>query len=119
MSQAALKLVRPEPNDPDVLRFERRDSNRRVMAGKVTSLQSGSDPTDHANRIGTIQLLNISNTGLGGFVQEPVEPGTQIVVYFTPHGPEQGFNRYGHVVRCKPAKQGHQIGVQFVSKTAA
>ena len=118
MSQAALRLV-SEPTDSDVLPFERRQRRRHVISGHVTSLQQSADPALHSNRISSLQLLDISETGLGAIVPDPIEPGSPIVIFFPPHGPEGGFDRYGHVVRCSNTEQGHEIGIRFITKSAA
>lgn len=119
MSQVALKLVAIEPPDRDVLRFERRDARRRVLSGRVTSLQKPTDLTLSNNRISSVQLRDISDTGVGGIVQEPVERGTSIVIFFPPHGAEPGFDRYGHVVRCASCEHGYEVGIRFITKSAA
>lgn len=119
MSHAALKLVALDSVNQDSLKFERRQTHRRVISGKVTSLQQSADPDLQCNRICSLQLLDISDAGLGAIVEEPIEPGSPISIFFPPHGPEQGFDRYGQVVRCVKRDQGHQIGIRFTTKSAA
>ena len=118
MSQAALRLVSNESANGDALPFERRQTRRHVMSGRVTSLQK-TGTSSYNNRIGSLQLLDISEAGLGAIVPEPIEPGSSIVIFFPPHGPEGGFDRSGLVVRCKQTPHGHEIGIRFVSKSAA
>ena len=119
MSQAALKLVSLESADRDSLRFERRDAHRRLLSGRVTSVQRSVEQDASTNRICSIQLLDISDTGLGGVVQQPVQKGASIAVFFPPHGTDFGWDRYGHVVRCDGCEHGYQIGIRFVTKSAA
>jgi len=119
MSQAALKLVVPDPSEQDSLLFERRASRRRVASGSVTSIQKTPDPLVFNNRISSVQLLDISHTGLGGVVEKSVEPGTSITVFFPPHGPEPGFDRHGYISRCTKSPNGYIIGVHFYTKSAA
>ncbi len=119
MSHAALKLVSMESTDRDVLRFERRLAQRRHLSGRVTSHQKSTDRDSCRNRICSVQLLDISEAGLGGIVQEPAEEGTSIVIFFSPHGSEPGFDRYGHIVHCVRCADGYRIGVRFVTRSAA
>jgi hypothetical protein len=119
MSQAALKLVAVDPADSDVLRFERRQTSRHNICGCVTSLQKSPGLGTEGNRISSLQLLNISDTGMGGVLQEPVELGTSISAFFPPHGPEHGFDRYGYVVRCTQISNGYEVGIRFISRAAA
>lgn len=120
MSHAALKLVESEqPDDGDSLRFERRLYRRRVIGGRVTSLQTSADPSTPSNRISSLQLLDISESGLGAIVQDSIELGSPIVVYFPPHGPEMGFDRYGFVVRCVENEHGYNIGIRLSTRSAA
>ncbi len=120
MSQATLRLVAAEqPTQRDVLRFERRACLRRVIGGRVTSVQKPADPKTENNRICSLQLLDISDVGLGAISEEAIEPGSSIVVFFPPHGPEMGFDRYGYVVRCDRGEHGHLIGVRFSTRSAA
>ncbi len=118
--QASLKLVTPQAvEQDDVLRFERRGCTRHPISGQVTSLQQPADPQDHQARICSLQLLNISDTGLGAICPEPVDPGTRISVFFPPHAAEGGFDLFGTVVRCVHREAGHEIGIRFSQKHAA
>ena len=119
MPHAALKLVATDPVDRDVLRFERRQVQRRPIGGRVTSLQKSTDDSLTRNRIGSLQLLDISDTGMGATVDESIRPGTTIVVFFSSHGVEPGFDRFGHVVRCTKCDKGYRIGIRLSNKSAA
>ena len=119
-NHAALKLVKPTPaGRRDAIPLERRGARRYTLTDRVTSLQTNNDPTDQRNRICSLQLRNISDSGLGAISPEPIEPNTRIAVFFPPHGPEQGFDRYGHVVRCTDRECGHEIGIRFDTRHAA
>jgi hypothetical protein len=115
MSSPALKLVRPE--NQDIIPLERRRRRRNTIAGRVTALRATADMPETRTRICPLQLLNMSDTGLAAVSQEPVELNTSIAVFFPPHGPEQGFDVYGRVVRCTPRDYGHELGIQFESAT--
>ena len=114
-----LKLVKPDSRESDSIPFDRRNSVRRVISGRVTAWQASSERQPHGNKICSLQLVNISDTGLGAITQEPVDSTTSITVIFPPHGPERGFDRYGRVVRCEERDGRHDIGIQFVRRTAA
>ena len=117
MSQATLKLV--EPADTDALTFERRGSSRYVIAGRFTAVR-GSDTEGHgAKRICSLELMNISDGGLGAVSKDPIDIDARITVFFPPHGPERGFDMCGRVVRCSQLDRGHEVGIRFDERHAA
>jgi hypothetical protein len=118
MSDTSLKLVDAAHEPAEVLPFERRRENRRSQQGQVTALRTASTRGQN-NRICSLKLLNMSDSGLGALVSEPLEVGSSIAVFFPPHGPERGFDLYGHVVRCSTSAEGHEIGVRFDARAAA
>lgn len=118
MPDTALKLIQPEAEPTDVLAFERRIAKRRVTSGRVTAVQTTGLDTQ-ANRICSLQLINMSDSGLGTMTQESIEIGTAITVFFPPHGPERGFDLTGEVVRCTQKDYGHEIGICFDARQAA
>lgn len=105
--------------DTETLAMERRASTRRVVAGRVTGLARSDDPAAPSNRICSLELLNMSDTGLGAILQEPLPAGTTLAVFFPPHGAEQGFDLYGTVVRCRQRDWGHEVGLRFAYRQAA
>ncbi len=119
MSHASLKLVATDPVDRDVLPFERRSARRRNLRGRVTSVQKYGDSASPINKIDSLELLDISDTGLGALAGQQIELGSSISVMFPAHGPEQGFDRFGYVVRCDRRDKGYLIGVRFAMKAAA
>lgn len=119
MSQVPLRLVSADPDDCDVLPFERRAARRRILRGRATSVQKYGDPASPTNKIDSLELLDISSTGMGALSGQPVELGSSIAVMFSAHGPEQGFDRFGYVVRCDRRDKGYLIGVRFAMKAAA
>jgi len=119
MSEATLKLVEADANQGDILRFERRRANRHVIGGRVTALRKDVDPNSSTNRICSLQLLDISDEGIGVISQDPISTGSPISIFFPPHGAEGGFDLFGKVVRCQRLDHGHQIGVHFDVKVAA
>ncbi|MBI1336656.1 MAG: hypothetical protein GC164_06810 [Phycisphaera sp.] len=117
MPETNLRLVKEEPTD--AIPLERRIDYRHTISGRVTALQTTAGSEEHHNRICSLQLLNISDSGLGAVTQEPVELNTRIVVFFPPHGPERGFDKYGQVVRCVHRDGGHELGIRFESQLQA
>ena len=120
MSSASLKLV--DPNPLDDIESERRRTSRYVIAGRVTAVQQPPDTEEHRNRICSLELMNMSDSGMGVISSEPIAVDSSITVFFPPHGPERGFDLYGRVVRCLPCvedRQGHMVGIRLEKRQAA
>ena len=115
MSGPSLKLTQNDRDDDSIF-LERRRAPRRTVGGRVTTV---ADSTDSTRRIASLQLLNISDTGIGAISQDPVHIGSTIAVFFPPHGAEQGFDLYGTVVRCQQTDQGYRIGIMLRQAMAA
>lgn len=118
MSNATLKLTDRNAEPSDVLPFERRRERRRTTRGQVTALRTATTRGD-TNRICSLRLVDMSDSGLGAVVSEPLDIGSTIAVFFPPHGPERGFDLYGQVVRCQPCSEGHELGIRFDARAAA
>jgi hypothetical protein len=103
----------------DNLYFERRAADRHGVCGRATAVVSGPALGAPRNRILSLQLLNMSDSGMAGLCQETVEIGSQITVFIAPHGADRGFDLAGTVVRCQHASFGHEIGIRFRQKMAA
>lgn len=112
-------LERPEADAPPMLKFDRRRSPRRAAGGHVTLLRHGHDTRVHRARICSIQLLNMSDGGLGGRCDLPLAPDEPVTVCIPPHGADRGFDLVGHVVRSRPGEQGYQVGIVFDARAAA
>lgn len=110
MSQA-LRLNTSSTVIADTLYFERRRHPRRKASDQVTAVirEPGSD--ESPAKMLTLDLIDISDSGLGLSAQEPVVVGSRITVFFAPHGTEPGFDLVGEVVRCKPNDDLHVVGV--------
>ena len=117
-SSAPLRLMRPDP-EADAYRLERRTTLRHSISGRVTAVQTHDRTDGELSRICSLQLLNISDAGLGALSEDPVEPGSAIAVFFPPHGPEHGFDMVGKVVRCVSRESGHEIGIRLEARAAA
>lgn len=111
MSQA-LRISELSANVPDSLYFERRRHPRRRTRGQVSAVvrEPGADRDDPAKMI-TLDLIDLSDSGIGANAQEPIAVGSRITVFFPPHGPESGFDLTGQVVRCRSFDNRHNIGV--------
>ena len=119
MATPHLKLADSSQSQPESYLMERRIATRNRVSGRVTALSSADEHADSQKRICSLQMLNISDTGLGAIVKESVEIGSQISVFFPPHGPEHGFDVCGTVVRCIDREGGHEIGVRIQPRLAA
>jgi hypothetical protein len=89
------------------------------MNGSVTALRTSVIPKMPCNRISSLDLLNISDNGIGAMSQEAVEVGSPICLFFQPHGNEHGIDMYGRVVRCVSRNGGHELGIRFDIRPAA
>ena len=111
MSQA-LRLNDSSAIISDTLYFERRRHPRRRARGSVTAVirEPGAEKNDPAKML-TLDLLDISDSGIGLASTQPIAIGSRITVFFTPHGAEPGFDLIGQVVRCVSKDNRHTIGV--------
>ncbi len=100
---------------------DRRHAPRRPLAARVTGFARDAASRETQGRICAVELHDLSDSGLGGYTQEPVSVGSFISVFFPPHGPDQGLDLQGRVVRCSPDRTGlrHRIGVRLEGKKAA
>lgn len=120
MSSASLQLI--DSNRMDAISFERRRTSRYAVAGRVTAVQLPSATGGHRCRIFSLELINMSDSGMGVISSEPINIHSSITIFFPPHGPEQGFDLHGRVVRCRPCvedQQGHILGIRFEKRQAA
>jgi len=115
-----LKLIKPPTGPSDVLFMERRSCDRLPMNGTATAIiTDNSDPKQPAKKICSVQLANRSDSGLGIIVSEPVPTGNHITVFIQPHGPENGYDLTGTVVRCHKHDLGHEVGIKTPSRILA
>ena len=115
-AQPSLKLVEPPVRSDDAaIPLERRAYRRHTISGRVTAVQTAqtTEPTACRNRICSLELRNISDTGLGAVAGEPIQVNTAITVFLPPHGAEQGSDLYGRVIRCTARDHGHDVGIRF------
>lgn len=121
MSHAPKIMTTPQAVVSDSLRFERRRADRHPTCGRVTSLQYfGPKGPDQHRKIASVQLVNISDTGVCVLTQEPVDLDATMTLFFPPHGADRGFDAVGTVVRCnRHDGEHHELGIRFDFKPAA
>jgi hypothetical protein len=121
MSTATLKLVdlTAPPPPRDAYRFEQRRAARYQVNGRATAISKADPAGGTLQRIRSLQLTNMSDSGLGAVCQDAVPVDSTIVVFIPPHGPERGMDYYGRVARCTAKDYGHEIGIHFDVKPAA
>ncbi len=114
-----LRLHTPSNEPADSYVFERRHSLRRATSGQVTVLLRKADEHGTHYRIASLNLLDMSDGGMGGISPDPLSTDSTVAVLFPPHGPERGFDVSGRVVRCQRRAMGHEIGIRFDERRAA
>ncbi len=114
-----LRLHDPSSEPVDSYLFERRHSLRRATSGQVTVLLRKTDDHGTHYRIASLNLLDMSDGGMGGLCNDELSPDSSVAVLFPPHGPERGFDVSGRVVRCQRRAVGHEIGIRFDERRAA
>lgn len=63
----------------------------------------------------TLQMVDISRSGLGAITDRPLYPGQRILLCLPMH-PEGGRRQiYASVVRCHKLNEGYRVGMQFDS----
>ncbi|XAL99971.1 PilZ domain-containing protein [Phycisphaeraceae bacterium D3-23] len=105
-----LRLTTDDANS-DSLFFERRRATRRRASGKVTAVYQAATDSDGPQRLITLQLNDLSDTGVGVTAPEPISVGSKITLFFPPHGNEPGFDLSGTVVRCHSIDDRHRLGI--------
>jgi hypothetical protein len=115
-----LKLVKPPSGPSEVLFLERRESDRLITNGNATALiTDNTDPKQPNRKICNVMLANISESGLGLIVREPVPTGNHITVFIQPHGPDAGRDLSGTIVRCSKHELGFEIGIKTPNQILA
>lgn len=121
MAFAQINLMKPQRPLSDSLRFERRCADRHPVSGRVTSLMSADSLSPARQRkIASVDLVNLSRTGVCVVTREAIDLQTVMTLYFPPHGPERGFDATGRVVRCvRRDDDTHEVGIHFDTRPAA
>ncbi|MCX5660284.1 MAG: PilZ domain-containing protein [Planctomycetota bacterium] len=117
----AQRAESPKTKPSASYRLERRRAERRVITGRVTAVARPPHPGPAHGRICSLQLLNLSETGVGLLSQEPVELNSLVTVFFPAQGAQRGRDATGRVVRCTPRARGfgHEVGIHFEARVAA
>ena len=106
-----LRLTTDDSANSDALYFERRRATRRRTSGKVTAVYQAATDQDGPQRLITLQLNDLSDTGVGVTAPDPISVGSKITLFFPSHGNEPGFDLAGTVVRCSSIDDRHRIGI--------
>lgn len=115
----ALRLVKTDRHEGEPIPFERRDTDRKSISGRVTVIEAWGEPESPQNKIASLTLKDISNGGLGAISQEPIALKTRVTVFIPPHGPERGYDLYGQVVWCARGEEGYEVGVKLDEQITA
>ena len=118
-TDAPLRLITDEIPEGDPIPLERRQQNRRSISGRATVIQAWGEPDSRQNKIGSFELKDICDDGLGAISQEPIQVDTRVTVFIPPHGPEGGYDLYGTVVWCERGEQGYEVGVRLDQQMTA
>ncbi len=122
VGQVGLKLVKIERHELDPLPLERRIAHRKPTNGRVTALLTIKTDDETRNRICSLELRDMSDTGVGAVTSEPLPREGNITIFLPPHGPERGFDLYGQIMWCRPNREGgddFEIGVRLNQQAAA
>lgn len=121
MDNTSLKLVSETDYQPASLKFERRQSPRHQIYARVTAVshKSQDTPGDARGQICSLELVDMSATGVGAWSQQEIPLGSQVSVFIPAHGAEAGFDMLGKVVRSNAADNGYSIGILLESRMAA
>ena len=120
MAENAMHLTdQTTPSEPESLRFEQRRAKRHQINGRATAVSKTRIPEGQQSRIRSLQLVNISDGGVGAICQDSFEIGSSIAIFLPPHGAEQGMDVHGEIVRCIRRDYGHEIGIKIAARLAA
>jgi hypothetical protein len=115
-----LKLADPTTNEhADILPFEQRRSHRRPLKLQVTALREADPDSGVVRQIVSLDLRDMSETGLGARCTHAMPAGASLTIFFQPHGTEGGAVVHGRIVRSRPTPTGHDIGIRLLNRAAA
>ncbi|GEM_PF-925453 len=115
-----LKLIRDERHEEDPIPLERRITHRKSVSGRVTALMTMKVSGEEVrNRICSLELRDMSDTGVGAFSSEPLPRDAKLTIFLPPHGPERGFDLYGTVARCEAQEEGFTLGIHLDRQASA
>jgi len=117
--ETRLRYVRPEDVEFDSIPMEKRSDPRWRMRGRATAVCCEQMAGDQRNRIGSVELINMSNGGVGVLCQDDMPVGSEVTIFIPAHGPDGGYDLTGRVVRSIPRGQQHEIGIQIYRRLAA
>lgn len=118
MMQPSLPIT-PTHDASETMRFDRRQYPRRSAGGAVAAMRRNHQPYAYRQRRGHLRLVDISDGGIRAISDVPWQVHEAMVLFFEPHGLYQGFDQYGHVIRCHPTEQGYEVAIRFDQRLAA
>jgi PilZ domain len=105
-----------------IMQFDRRRYPRHEITGHVTLMRRSHDTDVYRHPVCSIRLHDMSEGGLGGGIDIPLQPDEPVAILFPPHGADHGMDLHGHVVRCIPGdgdEAGYNLGIVFDAMQAA
>ena len=89
---------------------ERRRHPRTKLQMVLHGIRLDPDGGDVRN---TLQMVDISRSGMGAVVDRWLYPGQRIVLSMPLHPEGRRKNIYATVVRCRKIREGYRIGLEF------
>jgi len=89
---------------------ERRHFPRTQLQMKIQCIRFDPDGDDVVD---VLETVNISRSGLGAVSQRPYYPGQRVLLCMPLTSMAGRRNIYASVVRCRPAEEGYDIGIEF------
>jgi hypothetical protein len=113
-----------QSSDSYSLRFEPRDSDRRVFERRPASGEVLGHRIDHTlsarqNPKLNLRLNDLSLGGLAATADRTLEQGEHLSIRFPRRGLNPGWDACGRVIRCQPSALGYRIAIEFDSLLAA
>ena len=119
LQEAELRLVHDDRHQDDPIPLERRTAHRKPVNNRVTALVLIPSEDSTRNRICSLFLRDMSDTGIGAVSVDPVPLNSQITMFFPPHGSERGFDLYGKVVWTRRSSDGFELGLALDRQATA
>lgn len=97
---------------------ERRRYRRLPAAMEATAVCFNRISPPGGRAVVQVNVVDISEGGLGGTIGELLAPPEEVVLYLPPTGGRGGRHVRGSVVRCEQVDRGYRIGVAFSDQPA-
>jgi len=90
--------------------LERRRHARTHLQMNLPCIRLDPDGGDVAD---SLQMYDISRSGIGAYCNRPFYPGQRIVLCLPLTGETGRRNIYASIVRCRPELEGYRVGMEF------